>query len=435
MNRDLESALGELAARVEQSHRSGRPPLPLDLITARARRRRRTRAALVATGAAAAVVVVAGAAFAVLPDRVPVPPAHTSTPAPTAARVVLPTGDPTLPFGACGALADAAPAYPVDDRVVAALVLDTRTLVSGGTLAAEGVVDRAPDRDAVGYAAPDGGPRVAVLRDGVVVGATGFSPGIDSVLTGRGADDGDARRYRGPLELTVCDPVDDNPATAGRPLPAGTYELRPWASILTYDGGGDIPVEATAVGEGVTVTVTGEAEVQPPLPGTDVALDRTASAGVPACDGPAPAAPVRSAMLDLQVAPATTTLAVGSPLSAVATVRYTGPGRLQVRGDDAVEYWVVRDGVVVGTTVRPDDAFSPVDLGAGVDLGLTGSERVLTPCRTDGGGTLPAGQYTVYPGWVFDAPVVRTSSEVVELPGPADGYAVTLGAPFTVTLT
>ncbi|MDQ0375184.1 hypothetical protein [Cellulomonas humilata] len=466
MNRDLESALGELADRVELHHGTVRAPLPVDRITALARRHRRTRAAWTVAGAAAAVVLVAGTAFALLPDPTPAPPAVTSTPTPTPTptvtsptSVVLPTGDPALPFGTCGALVDAAPAYPVDDRLVAWVVPDAPTLLAGGTLPAGGVIDRAPDSGFLASAVPDGGPRVAVLKDGVVVGTAGFYPATYDVMAGRSGNDGELTSFRGPLELVVCDPGDGRPATVGRPLPAGTYELRPWASVVTYDDLQEPPAElfqeprtldqaaalggtrATAVGEPVTITVTGEAETQPPLPGSDVALDRTTFAATPACEGPAPVAPVRSAMLDLQVFPAATVLAAGSPLHATATVLYTGPGRFRAFGYYAVEYWVVRDGVVVGTTVQPNDAFSSMDLGAGAVLGFADAERVLTSCRTDGGSPLstgdplPAGEYTVYPAWIFTSPVVRTLSEVVELQGPDAGYSVTLGTPFPVTLT
>ena len=157
MNRDLESALHELADRAELHHRAVRTPLPVDRITALARRHRRTRAALTVTGAAAGVVIVAGAAFALLPDQTPAPPAHTPTPTmttsptpspsptPSVAPVVLPVGNPALPFGACGALVAAAPAYPVDDRVVARVTPDAASLTSGGFLPAGGVVDRGLD--------------------------------------------------------------------------------------------------------------------------------------------------------------------------------------------------------------------------------------------------------------------------------------------------
>ena len=190
-----------------------------------------------------------------------------------------------------------------------------------------------------------------------------------------------------------------------------------------------------------SVTVTGEAESQLPRPGADVPLDRTTFAGPPACGAPAPAAPVRGAMLDLQVAPVATTLASGAPLTATASVEYTGPGRLRVLGYYAIEYWIVQDGVVVGTTVQANDAFSRLDLGAGAPLGFTEDGRVLTSCFGDGGSPLstgdplPPGEYTVYPAWIFSDPVARTAADTVELPRPDDTYSVTLGTPFPVTLT
>ncbi|NUU16070.1 hypothetical protein HP550_02235 [Cellulomonas humilata] len=473
MNHDLESALGELADRAEQSHRLGRAPLPVARITARARTRRRTRAAVAIGGAAAAVVLVAGTAFAFLPDRTsPAPPAITPspsvtrttpapspTPTPTVAPVVLPVGNPALPFGVCGSLVTSPAADPVDDRVAARLAPDAGAMTSGGYLAVGGEVERSPELgSSLVLAVPDGGPRVAVVRDGVVVGTAGFYPGTYDAMSGRSGNQGETAWFRGALDLTVCDPADGGPATPGRPLPAGTYELRPWATVVTFDG--DLPPElaqgtltlaqtaaldgaarATALGAPATVTVTGEADEQLPAPGTDVPLDATTTADRPACDGPAPAAPVRTAMLDLQVTPQATTFAAGSPLLAAGTVQYTGPGRLRAYGYYAIEYWIVRDGIVVGTTVQANDAFSVVDLGAGAPLAFAEDERGLTSCISgvdqplSDGNPLPAGVYQVYPGWIFSAPVVRLPSETVPLQDTSAGYAVTLGTPFTVTLT
>jgi len=101
----------------------------------------------------------------------------------------------------------------------------------------------------------------------------------------------------------------------------------------------------------------------------------------------------------------------------------------------------VQDGVVVGTTVQANDAFSRLDLGAGAPLGFTEDGRVLTSCFGDGGSPLstgdplPPGEYTVYPAWIFSDPVARTAADTVELPRPDDTYSVTLGTPFPVTLT
>jgi hypothetical protein len=468
MNHDLESALGELADRAEQSHRLGRAPLPVARITARARTRRRTRAAVAIGAAAAAVVIVAGTAFALLPDRTsPAPPAITpspsvtrTTPAPSpTSTVVLPVGNATLPFGVCGSLVSSAPADPVDTRVVASVAPDAGSMASGGHLALGGEFERSPELgSSLVLAVPDGGPRVAVVRDGVVVGTTGFYPGTYDAMSGRSGNQGETAWFRGALDLTVCDPADGGTATPGHPLPAGTYELRPWATVVTF--GRDLPQQlaqgtlplaqaaaldgaarATALGEPVTVAVTGQADEQLPAPGSDVPLDATTTADRPACDGPAPAAPVRTAMLDLQVTPEATTFAAGSPLRAAGTVQYTGPGRLRAFGYYAIEYWIVRDGIVVGTTVQADDAFSVVDLGAGAPLVFSDQERVLTSCLSgvaqplSDGNPLPAGVYQVYPGWIFSAPVVRLPSETVPLQDTSEGYAVTLGTPFTVTLT
>ncbi|KQY24150.1 hypothetical protein ASD16_00865 [Cellulomonas sp. Root485] len=476
MNHDLESALGELEDRAERSHRTGRAPLPVARIAARARARRRTRAALTIGGAAAAAVLVAGTAYGLLPDRSPAPPAispspsvttqqPSPTPTPTVPAVlpaVLPTGDPARPYGTCGSLVDAPVTYPVDDRILARIAPDSASLPAGGHLVSGGEVERSTASETfVAFAVPVGGPRVAVVRDGVVVGTAGFYPATYDAMSSRSGNQGESTWYRGPLDLTVCDPGDDPAVTVGRPLPAGAYELRPWADVVTYGGADQAPAElaggtltfeqaaaldgaerATALGDPVSVTVTGEADEQLPLPGADAVLDRTTRAGRPACGAPAPATPVRTAMLDLQLTPAATTLPAGEALHATATVQYTGPGRLRAWGYYAVEYWIVRDGVVVGTTVQANDAFSVVDLGAGAPLLFTDEGRVLTSCVADSelpltsGDPLPPGEYTVIPAWLLSGPTVWTPTETVLLQDPASGgYALTLGASFPVTLT
>jgi hypothetical protein len=381
---------------------------------------------------------------------------------PTVAPAVLPAGDPTRPYGACGSLVDAATTHPVDERIVARLAPDAETLAAGGHLASGGEVERSTSSDTfVAFAVPVGGPRVAVVRDGVVVGTTGFYPASYDAMSARSGNQGEMTLYRGLLDLTVCDPGDEPAVTVGRPLPAGTYELRPWADVVTYDGADQAPAElaggaltfeqaaalsgaarATAVGDPVAVTVTGEADEQLALPASQTVLDRTTKAGRPACGAPAPATPVRTAMLDLQLAPVATALPAGEPLRATATVQYTGPGRLRAYGYYAVEYWIVRDGVVVGTTVQANDAFSVVDLGAGAPLPFTDEGRVLTSCVADSelpltsGDPLPAGEYTVIPAWLLSGPTVWTPTETILLQDAASGgYALTLGSSFVVTLT
>ncbi|MGY4645419.1 hypothetical protein [Cellulomonas sp. URHB0016] len=67
---------------------------------ARARHRRHVRTALMSAGAVLGLAV--GTACTDHSDPTPTPSARTVTPTPTADPVVLPTGDATRPYGACG---------------------------------------------------------------------------------------------------------------------------------------------------------------------------------------------------------------------------------------------------------------------------------------------------------------------------------------------
>ena len=184
MNHDLESALGELADRAEQSHRVGRAPLPVARITARARTRRRTRAAVAIGGAAAAVVIVAGTAFAFLPDRTsPAPPAITPSPSVTTTTPAPHADADPDPDRRAGGAARRQPRPAVRHLRLAGVVGARRpgghprrraggagrgaSMASGGHLAVGGEVERSPELGAsLVLAVPDGGPRVAIVRDG-----------------------------------------------------------------------------------------------------------------------------------------------------------------------------------------------------------------------------------------------------------------------------
>ena len=403
-----------------------------------------------ATGAAAAVVIVAGTAFAVLPNLTPAPPAETptptvttsptptptetSTPTPTVTPVVLPVGNPALPYGVCGSLADAAPAYPVDDRVVVRVTPATGTLPSGGFLAAGGVIERPTPVDAyLAYAVPDDGPSVAVVQDGVVVGTASFSPAAGDVMSGRSGYDGEVTSFDGLLGLTVCDPGDGGPvdrgtAAAGRDLRAAAVGERrhvrrpPEApaelsqDALTFEQAAALGgAPATAVGEPTTVTVTGEAETQQPLPGSDVPLDthdvrraprlrRTRTGRTGPWGHARPAGDSRRDDARIGRAP---------DRDGDRAVHRTGPAApLRLRRDRVLGRAGRRR-----RRARPsqaNDAFSLARPGcrcaAGVRRGRPGPDVVLTdggyPLST--GDPLPAGEYTVYPAWIFNDPVVRT---------------------------
>jgi hypothetical protein len=383
MNHDLDAALRDLAAGAAAAHRTRTTTdtgLLLTPTVRRVRRRRRARAAAAATGSLAVItgLVLGGMALAPEPDPQPASPSPTTpTPAPspsatpTGPSVVLPTGDPALPFGTCGALATATPSTPVTTEFRAWLQADTATVQAGAPIGVAGGVALDPPgtRHVV---VPRTGPAVAVLRDGVVV-ATGQLGG-DATPSYRGSGgedlpDPEIHESADWLVAAVCGPDGQPGVTAGAPLPAGDYTLVPWAEVIDLDGAritddaGDwLPVAdavaasgaqpETVVGDGIAITVTGEAEQVAPAPGAGGAPTALPAAELPTCGDPLPShLPGSPLRLDVPAAGAAVQVADLPTLDVRLT--YGGDGRLELGSTEVVPY-AVRDGVVVGVPVPGD---------------------------------------------------------------------------------
>ncbi|WP_448630335.1 hypothetical protein [Cellulomonas soli] len=219
--------------------------LDRQILTDRVRRRRTARTvARSALGVGAVGAVLVAALHLAGPDaRVhPVPPAvPTTSPTPTSSAsatptatptaTVLPVGDPTRPFGVCGALATAEPAAPVDDRFDVVTELGGPTLEAGSPLTYRGSIGA----DVAGPAAvPAAGPELAVLRDGVVV-ATVAPVDAGSPTWDRRLDGGlDVELHARLADLSICD-AGQADVSVGHALPAGDYEVRPWARVSVLE--------------------------------------------------------------------------------------------------------------------------------------------------------------------------------------------------------
>jgi hypothetical protein len=201
----------------------------------------------------------------------------------------------------------------------------------------------------------------------------------------------------------VCAAEGQPDVTTGRPLPAGTYDVRPWAEIadltsvddgrLGYDPDrvrdlAALPgVRVTAVGPATTVTITGAADVAQGHPGEARVLAPAAPVSRPGCGDPAPALSPEG---DL-------TVAVVDPAVPVVDLRYSGPGRVLGSAFYAVSTWVVQDGVVVGGTWYETDGGGRFDLADGPGMRFT-EGAPPTRCPDDGAGPLPPGDYQAYAG-------------------------------------
>jgi hypothetical protein len=463
---DLHSALDDLARRTadEQGRlmRAG-TGLSADGVASGARRHRRRRAAV--TTVAGLVVlgsaVVAGAA--VVDRPVPAPPASpaptpsttapTPAPTPTAAATpagtVLPTGDPTLPFGACGSLADAPADHPSDDRWTVSLGLDAAQVSVGDALgvSARLEVTLSPQwtPNGAGHGAyPDSGPELLVLQDGVVVGAGDLYGDVPSTLTTyQVAAAAHSSLYVGRQPLTSC--------ADGGALPAGTYEVVATTPVLPL---GDDPavlteIDATSLDEVAAVhagdwrrvtsapqmvTVVARSTAVPaatPPP----AFDATALVPEPQCGAPLPSASAGPTLV-LDVDPPRS-VRFGEELTVPATLTYQGPGRLRAHLRIGVELWAVQDGVVVGgSREQYDGAYEVLDLGAGSALDVAGRGDLVS-CA-DGLGTrgedaLPPGTYTVYPALRVVTVELREADGSVDLTPHVGTLSVT-GQPFELVV-
>ncbi|VTR78624.1 hypothetical protein [Cellulomonas hominis] len=456
---DLHSALDALARRTaaEQSHlmRAG-TGLSADGVASGARRHRRRRAA-VATVAGLVVLGSAVVAGATVVDRpVPAPPASpapsATSPAPTPSATpdgtVLPVGDPSLPFGACGSLADAPTDHPSDDRWTVALALDSSQVAVGDPLTLSTRLDVAlpPEwtPNGAGYGAhPDAGPELLVLRDGVVV-ATGDSYGdVPSTLaTYTVAAAAHSPLYAGRYPLTSC--------ADGGALPAGTYQVVATTPVLPL---GDDPavmdeIAATSL-EDVAAQHAGDWRRVTSAPQTlsVVARSTPLPAGTPPAFDSAALVPEPQCGVEVTYASAGPTLVLdveppasarsGEELAVPATLTYQGPGRLRAHLRIGIELWVVQDGVVVGgSREQYADVYELVDLGAGAVLDVAGGGDLVS-CSEDvdarGEEPLPPGTYTAYPVLHVTGAELRESAGDVDLTAHDDTVGVT-GRPFQLVV-
>ena len=469
---DVSAGMRALAQDVEARHAAG-AGLPVQAMAARARGRRRRRAAAATAGAAAAVVAVAVGAGAVGDAfRAPLPadtptvtpsasaaphatPTPAATPTTTTAAVTLPTGDPTRPFGDCGSLVGAAPAFPSDPALLLAVGDLPRTVAAGAPLTF--TVTLSSDGGGT-LVRPAAGPRVVVTRDGVVVATTDVYGGARTDAVAEGGWMGVTAQV-GAVGLAVC--AADG-ASAGAALPAGGYEL--WfvgeAAFSDADPSEvDVDAVAAAGRRGTVVhgpsplTIEGAADApwHAPAATSDLTVPPVPEPGEAAPPSPTQSGPWRlthdTGPLELAAADLADPGAEDAGLQVPGTLTYSGPGRVAVQADVVVVHWLVQDGRVVATSYLPTDRHTgAVELGAGqgYDLGpealpVARCGPAVGPgslCSAEGGPVAP-GDYTLLPGvvihggtmWTTDAGE-RRLDEVLGATGP---YVV-LGAPVPLTL-
>jgi hypothetical protein len=428
MNRDLDAALRDLAHGAAAQHRAARSD---DALIApavrRVRRRRAARGAAVTTTALALVAGVALAGFTLTGQPEPQPaappptttapsPASTPTPAPSTPTptptspppVVLPTGDASLPFGACGSLASTPPAQPTSPTVVANAEPVTSAATAGGSLAVRGWFDRTPGPGMA--AVPASGPRLAVVADGVVVAEAllGGDPAWDL----RGGFQGEARITVDWLSLAVCAPEGQPDVSVGAPLPAGAYQLVPWAEVmelgesedaLRTPGGEWLSVDqmvtaagtpSTTVGAASTFTVTGTATQVTPPPGSTGTATALPATATPECGDPAPVTdPANPLVLQWDGAGMRLTLADLAAMDVPLTS--TSAGRIAF---SVGQPWVaaVRDGRVVGVSQLSSEGDGRILLATGTSVALHPSVTDLWDCADPMlNQHLPTGTYDV----------------------------------------
>ncbi|VTR78626.1 class I SAM-dependent methyltransferase [Cellulomonas hominis] len=425
MNRDLDAALQDLARGAAAQHRARDDDGLLTTTVRRVRRRRAVRGAAATTVGLALVVggALAGSTLTGPPEPQPAGPAPTPTttapsatpepvptPTPTGPPpVVLPTGDPSLPFGACGSLVTAAAAHPSSPTVVPYAEPATQTAPAGGSLAVRGWFDRTPGP---GMAAiPASGPHLAVVADGVVVaeGLLGGDPTWDL----RAGFQGEVRTTVDWLSLAVCDPDGQPEVSAGAPLPAGEYQLVPWADVAELGDSEDalrtpdgewptvedmvatVGAPASAVGAATPFTVTGAAtRVVPPPGSTGTPTPVPTAAAAPECGGPAPV-PDPANPLVLRWAQAGARLTPADLVEMEAPLRSTSAGRL---GFFIAQPWVaaVRDGRVVGVSELSWEGDGRLLLATDTSVTLTPSVTALHDCADPLRNLpLPTGSYDV----------------------------------------
>lgn len=471
---DLAARLQAAAQDVAHAHEDD-GGLPVAALAHRARRRRRARAAWT-TGAAAVVVVGVAAGAGALVDVAPrpVPPARTATatatatatpsptpsPTPSAPVRVLPAADPSAAWGTCGALVTAPPAHAADARLTH--TFDAAAEASSGGPLHVRVALQAATEDVV--LRPAAGPRVVVAHDGVVVAVTdaygGTSSGWEQQVGALGHT-----AYLADVVPAVC----GTGAGAGTPLPPGAYEtwvvqdvavvpggdvasdagtltdaevaraVDPSAGLLRTVATGPLPLTVTAATSTPWTAPTGSADVRRPA--------------FPRAGEPLPEAPTTGGPWTLRTTatPSDLPRAQGADVAALpdaglglhGTLVYGGRGRAVAHLEEVLDYWLVRDGVVVGSSYLPSDAYTgslDVGTGLGYDLAAARAPRACwapgEPC-TGEGAPVPPGDYLLVPGVVVHATTVHldgVATPLPEAPGQAHEAWVVLGTPVPVTV-
>ena len=449
---DLHGAFDDLARRgaEEQTGRMGRGDgISAERVTAVARRVRRRRAAVTAVAGFALLggATVAGATVLDRPappqPAVPAPvpsPSTTPEPAPTSTATVLPTGDPALPFGACGALATADPTAdaPLDDRWSLSTVLAAPDAAAGGGLAVSTRIDVNLPGDwspiGIGYGIwPGSGPQFLVLREGVVVGTGDLYGDVPAALESYDVSaSASSAAFQGLVPLRSC--------ADGRALPPGDYALVATSRVLPLGDDPSVAEElATAGAEAVAarhpdawrraVGAALEFAIVDGDPGSLPPAQAVVEPGI--VPGPTCGAPLASSepgLLTWEVmAPAR--VPYGSAPDSAGALGYAGPGRLRAGVETTPAYWAVQDGIVVGGPPGTSGAYyGVVDLGRDRPLHLTGPVDVRA-CADGWPGDEPLapGTYTVVPSVLVSGAEVRTPEGTRDLPsGVVTGKEFTL---------
>lgn len=463
LHRALDALVQDVASSTRDRTRAG-SGLRVAEMTGRAHRNRVRRTVLTSALAACAVVgVVAGGVAATTLDRpAPVTPATTPSDSPTTTTTVpaprstpvttLPAGDPSLPFGECGSVVGAATTLPAaPDAFTYATTTSTSPEATGGSVIEVRSRLQAGD-PALAALESDAGPTLVLTRDGVVVAVVPTYPPAADGSTVHAVSAGEngivSTEFVSHLAPTVCDAPG---ATAGAPLPAGEYEVRPVSEVWTtpWDG------LHQELSDGVFTV--GYFEPLVPLEhavvvGAPAVVDLPDGAADPATLVPAaPAAPVVGSrnVQDEQFDPypdaceGTVTpgdagglLPLTGPTAPVAagtdvelTLTSQGYGRVMLTSQVVLR--LVRDGQVVA--VSGQTPVGPTDLDLGGTLSATVATAQWQPCGD--AGPLAPGDYEVYPVALTGIhSVVAADGTQVAGRGSEVELHQLVGAPFTVTL-
>lgn len=469
LRRALDDLVQDVAAEQDSRARSG-GGLPVGAMTARARRGRIRHTALVSAVTACAVLGVAAGGVAVAswerPEPAPAAPPTTPAPSPSTAAPVpsatptattpalaLPSGDPALPFGACGSLVGAPTAAPTAGGL--ALELTATPSVLGGAPVEVRTTLVATSGD-VGAVAPATGPTVLLARDGVVVAtAPTYPAGSTDDTVAFVYDDPEyasTQTFVSHVTPTVCDAPG---ASAGEPLPAGDYEAiavtGAWTTgrdaLLAVVGDG-VWTAADVAGyvplvEGTVLSAAAPVRVE--AQDADPAALPQAPAGPPSLDGLGVADDLNPYPdgCDAVVTPDPdgSLLAVTGPQGTVTagadvevSTTYGGSGRIALARGSLLR--LVRDGAVVASS-QVASGREDIDFGSTVSTAVpTASWRTCAGgLTTEYGVALEPGTYTAYP-------VVTASPQGLTGPDGAEieprGSEVTahqlVGEPFTLVV-